>query len=78
MDSSEGENGDELLHVTYGTNAHDETQVDDSQICVVMVGLPARGKSLIAQKSEFPDLSSLVAGGESEDRIADSWQSSGT
>ncbi|KAI5786917.1 6-phosphofructo-2-kinase-domain-containing protein [Pyronema domesticum] len=24
--------------------------VDDSQICVVMVGLPARGKSLIAQK----------------------------
>lgn len=25
---------------------------DEVQICVVMVGLPARGKSLIAQKSE--------------------------
>jgi hypothetical protein len=25
-------------------------QVEDAQICVVMVGLPARGKSLIAQK----------------------------
>ena len=25
-------------------------QVEDTQICVVMVGLPARGKSLIAQK----------------------------
>ncbi|PUU74421.1 6-phosphofructo-2-kinase-domain-containing protein [Tuber borchii] len=25
-------------------------QIEDSQICVVMVGLPARGKSLIAQK----------------------------
>jgi hypothetical protein len=24
--------------------------VEDTQICVVMVGLPARGKSLIAQK----------------------------
>lgn len=27
-------------------------QIEDSQICVVMVGLPARGKSLIAQKSK--------------------------
>ncbi|RPB00953.1 hypothetical protein L873DRAFT_1804276 [Choiromyces venosus 120613-1] len=27
-------------------------QIEDSHICVVMVGLPARGKSLIAQKSE--------------------------
>lgn len=27
--------------------------VEDTQICVVMVGLPARGKSLIAQKGEF-------------------------
>jgi len=26
-------------------------QVEDTRICVVMVGLPARGKSLIAQKS---------------------------
>ena len=25
-------------------------QVEDTPICVVMVGLPARGKSLIAQK----------------------------
>lgn len=25
-------------------------QVEETQICVVMVGLPARGKSLIAQK----------------------------
>jgi 6-phosphofructo-2-kinase / fructose-2,6-biphosphatase 2 len=28
-------------------------QVEDTRICVVMVGLPARGKSLIAQKSEI-------------------------
>ncbi|TVY26811.1 Fructose-2,6-bisphosphatase [Lachnellula hyalina] len=27
-------------------------QVEDTQICVVMVGLPARGKSLIAQKAQ--------------------------
>jgi 6-phosphofructo-2-kinase/fructose-2,6-biphosphatase 2 len=27
--------------------------VEDTQICVVMVGLPARGKSLIAQKGEL-------------------------
>ncbi|PMD53543.1 bifunctional 6-phosphofructo-2-kinase/fructose-2,6-bisphosphate 2-phosphatase [Hyaloscypha bicolor E] len=27
-------------------------QVEDAQICVVMVGLPARGKSLIAQKAQ--------------------------
>ena len=25
-------------------------QVEETRICVVMVGLPARGKSLIAQK----------------------------
>jgi len=31
-------------------------QVEETKICVVMVGLPARGKSLIAQKgSLFPD-----------------------
>jgi 6-phosphofructo-2-kinase / fructose-2,6-biphosphatase 2 len=29
-------------------------QVEDTQICVVMVGLPARGKSLIAQKGTSP------------------------
>jgi 6-phosphofructo-2-kinase/fructose-2,6-biphosphatase 2 len=28
-------------------------QVEDTQICVVMVGLPARGKSLIAQKGKI-------------------------
>lgn len=28
------------------------TQSDDSKICVVMVGLPARGKSLIAGKGK--------------------------
>jgi hypothetical protein len=31
-------------------------QVEDTQICVVMVGLPARGKSLIAQKGTDPAL----------------------
>lgn len=30
----------------------DCVQVEDTQICVVMVGLPARGKSLIAQKGD--------------------------
>lgn len=28
-------------------------QVEDTKICVVMVGLPARGKSYIAQKGEL-------------------------
>jgi hypothetical protein len=28
-------------------------QAEDTKICVVMVGLPARGKSLIAQKGKF-------------------------
>lgn len=28
-------------------------QVEDTRVVVIMVGLPARGKSLIAQKSEF-------------------------
>jgi 6-phosphofructo-2-kinase/fructose-2,6-biphosphatase 2 len=27
-------------------------QAEETRICVVMVGLPARGKSLIAQKGE--------------------------
>jgi 6-phosphofructo-2-kinase / fructose-2,6-biphosphatase 2 len=27
-------------------------QADDTRICVIMVGLPARGKSLIAQKGK--------------------------
>jgi len=34
-------------------------QVEDTQICVVMVGLPARGKSLIAQKGMLPVLSPI-------------------
>ncbi len=29
-------------------------QVEDTRIAVVMVGLPARGKSLIAQKGWYP------------------------
>lgn len=29
-------------------------QVEDTRIVVVMVGLPARGKSLIAQKGALP------------------------
>jgi 6-phosphofructo-2-kinase/fructose-2,6-biphosphatase 2 len=28
-------------------------QVEDTKICVVMVGLPARGKSYVAQKGEL-------------------------
>lgn len=28
-------------------------QVEDTRICVVMVGLPARGKSYIAQKGNY-------------------------
>jgi hypothetical protein len=34
-------------------------QAEDTKICVVMVGLPARGKSLIAQKGTFVIISSL-------------------
>ena len=32
-------------------------QVEDTKICVVMVGLPARGKSYIAQKGKQTQLS---------------------
>jgi hypothetical protein len=35
-------------------------QVEDTQICVVMVGLPARGKSLIAQKGTYDAMSLQV------------------
>ena len=28
-------------------------QVEDTKICVVMVGLPARGKSYIAQRGQY-------------------------
>jgi hypothetical protein len=44
--------GDQQLDVAW-TVTDPISQVEDSHICVVMVGLPARGKSLIAQKSEF-------------------------
>lgn len=40
-------------------------QVEDTQICVVMVGLPARGKSLIAQKGMFPPLADYILIGRS-------------
>lgn len=36
-------------------------QVEDMRICVVMVGLPARGKSYIAQKGMFYFYLHLVA-----------------
>lgn len=51
------ENGEEVQQVecVMATNIPNEMdQVEDSHICVVMVGLPARGKSLIAQKSKLP------------------------
>jgi hypothetical protein len=35
------------------TNAYG-VQVEDTKICVIMVGLPARGKSFIAQKGKPP------------------------
>jgi 6-phosphofructo-2-kinase/fructose-2,6-biphosphatase 2 len=35
-------------------------QVEDTQICVVMVGLPARGKSLIAQKGEIDQIEETI------------------
>ena len=56
----EAEEGDhEKLNVVYGNDIDcNSEQLDDAQICVVMVGLPARGKSLIAQKSEFSSPSS--------------------
>ncbi|KAH0607763.1 uncharacterized protein H6S33_002797 [Morchella sextelata] len=50
---AQGEDGEEFQQVEcmIATNFPDnDLQVEDSHICVVMVGLPARGKSLIAQK----------------------------
>lgn len=38
----------DLSHIK--TNGIGVPQVEDTKICVVMVGLPARGKSLIAGK----------------------------
>jgi hypothetical protein len=39
----------ELIRPNRRTNGSG-VQAEDTKICVVMVGLPARGKSLIAQK----------------------------
>jgi hypothetical protein len=40
---------------------------DEVQICVVMVGLPARGKSLIAQKGTWEDQDNKI-GDETNNR----------
>lgn len=42
----------EFFHRKRRTNGPGVQVGDEVQICVVMVGLPARGKSLIAQKSK--------------------------
>lgn len=36
-------------------------QVEDVRICVVMVGLPARGKSLIAGKGTYAQMDQRLA-----------------
>ena len=38
----------------YKSTNGEGVQVEDTRIVVVMVGLPARGKSLIAQKGMWP------------------------
>lgn len=50
-------NNDDLYQPKRRTNRLG-VQVEETRICVVMVGLPARGKSLIAQKGEFEDATS--------------------
>ena len=42
----------ELVRPSRKTNGAG-VQAEDTRICVVMVGLPARGKSLIAQKGKL-------------------------
>jgi hypothetical protein len=42
------DSGDSTMIVPHTNEVR--SQVEDSKICVVMVGLPARGKSYIAQK----------------------------
>lgn len=42
-------------------------QADETRICVVMVGLPARGKSLIAQKSRLHICLLYLGGREADD-----------
>ena len=41
-------------------------QVEETRIAVVMVGLPARGKSLIAQKGTSSPSTSIVRFGEAD------------
>lgn len=53
-------------------------QVDETRICVVMVGLPARGKSLIAQKGTSSSTPSTPWGSPSHDHslLSDSFEDS--
>ena len=44
----------------------DGVQVEDTRIAVIMVGLPARGKSLIAQKGPSPTKIQLQAQAEAD------------
>lgn len=56
LGDAQEEDGEDIQQVEcmMATNFLDnDLQVEDSHICVVMVGLPARGKSLIAQKSKL-------------------------
>lgn len=51
IDRGTNAEGKEQIEVIW-VDADEKDQVEDVQICVVMVGLPARGKSLIARKSK--------------------------
>jgi len=55
-------------------------QVEDTRICVVMVGLPARGKSLIAQKGGHPNtsLGRMMSSGAALYSLTDTRKSSAT
>ena len=50
-DASEADTSSNAAAYRQRTNG-DGVQVEDTRIAVVMVGLPARGKSLIAQKGK--------------------------
>lgn len=43
-----------MMVTRYKKTNGEGVQVEDTRIAVVMVGLPARGKSLIAQKGTCP------------------------
>lgn len=43
-----------MMACPYKKTNGEGVQVEDTRIVVVMVGLPARGKSLIAQKGMWP------------------------